>query len=918
MSADSFELRRLLAPLVPRRFRRGCFAEPPFLGYLDRPSWRGNLLVVRGWIVSRGTPIHSLHLDARGRELFLITGLERPDIAEVLPVEPGAAHSGFGVEANIPRDVRSIEVWATLQGGRRVLAFRTHLDLPQAQPEPPGVTVMPVLGASLYASSRDATAAAWPDLERLIASHSARVIVELDATSPQSRAIAAAQRMAPEAVVYLVGPGLGPPDHRPRVCVLDATPEEAILHFTDGTVDLILARDPVPVGWEAKLRAGGTILQGRGGWSVQLPRSDDPVVSIVIPVHGKIELTRRCLASLAAHPSSLGFEVIVVDDASPDDSAAQLSQYEDVRLISLESNVGFGQACNRGADAARGQFLVFLNNDTEVTDGWLDALHGTFVVEPTAGLVGAKLIFPDGTLHEAGSLIFRDGSAMNYGRGDAPDHPAYNMLRDVDYCSAACVMVRTELFRRLSGFDPRYSPAYYEDGDLAFRIRELGLRVLYQPFAAVIHHEGGTSGTDLGRGPKRFQVVNQEKFKERWHATLARYPARPPNARTVDANRRGGRRVLVVDHGIPRPDRDSGSVRMDHLLTLLERADFQVTFYAEDVDSAGAYAARLQRRGIEVLYPPWVRSLRSHLAEHGRRYDLAILSRRDPTDRHLAAVRELAPRAFVAFDTVDLHFVREILAAELQGDPAALALARQRQARELALMRKSDVTVVVSAAEAQLLAREHGISDTVVISNLHEVVTTVPSFSARRDLVFVGYFAHAPNTDGILWFAREVLPLVRARLPGVCLHVIGAEPPHALAQLRSDTLQVHGLVADLERHLDAARVMIAPLRFGAGVKGKITQSLSRGLPVVATTVAVDGMEVCSGTHVLVADAPTAFADALERLYRDEHVWTQLSLAGRELARRLYSIDAAAAGVEDLVHRLSIRRERHHDVNPLSR
>jgi O-antigen biosynthesis protein len=909
MSADSFEFRRLLALLVPRSLRHGCFAESPFLGYLDNPFWRGHRLVVHGWLVSRGTPITALHLRAGDRELLLNTGLNRPDIAQALRTEPGAAKAGFGLEAPVPLDVGAIEVWATLQGGRRALAFRTCVAAPPATALAPTATIAPAADSMVPSFPGDPANAPWPALERQIALHRARSIVELDARSRQTRVSLATERAAPEAVVYLVGAGLGPPDYRPGVCVLDATPTAALHYFTDGTVDLILPHGELPAGWQAKLRPSGVVLPEGGPWTIQLPTCDDPVVSIIIPVHGKMELTRRCLASLADHGSSLGFEVIVVDDASPDDSAAELARLAGVRLVSLEANSGFGHACNRGADAARGQFLVFLNNDTEVTEGWLDALHQTFADVPTAGVVGAKLVFPNGTLHEAGSLIFRDGSAMNYGRGEHPDHPAYNMLRDADYCSAACIMIPRELFQQLQGFDSLYAPAYYEDGDLAFRVRQLGLRVLYQPRAAVIHHEGGTSGTDVSQGTKRFQVVNQEKFRRRWETTLAGYPDRPVDTRPVDPSR-SGKRVLVIDHWIPCPDRDSGSVRMDRLLALLQRMELHVTFFADHLE-AGAEPARLQRRGIEVLYSPWVPSIRAHLTEHGPRYDLAILSRRDPADRHFDTVRELAPRAAIVFDTVDLHFVREMLAARLSGDRAALALATRRQEEELALMRRSDITIVVSAAEAQLLAREHGIGNTVVISNVHEIATTVPPFSARRDLVFVGYFAHAPNADGILWFAREVLPLVRERLPGVCLHVIGAEPPHALWQLRSDTLRIHGRVTDLEHHLDAARVMVAPLRFGAGVKGKITQSLSRGLPVVGTAVAVDGMEISAGEHVLVADTPAEFAAAVERLYLNQDLWTKLSHGGREVARRVYSVDAASRGVEELLRRLPSSREKGH-------
>jgi GT2 family glycosyltransferase len=909
MWADSFAWSRRLALILPRRFRRGYFAHPPLLGYLDEPFWRADLLVVRGWIHSRGTAIRTLHLRAANREVPVPTGLDRPDVARALPAEPAAARAGFALAVAMPGDVAAIEIWATLDGGRRVLAFRARVDPPVSAPASVDAVRPSAPGGSPRGlPADDGGDAPWPDLDLLLAGRPARIIVELDARSPASSTIATAQRVAPGAIVYLVGTGLGPPDHRPAVCVLDRHPSEALRYFADGTVDVILARGRLPREWEAKLRPGALVLHAGKSPPIVVPERVAPAVSIVIPVHGKAELTRRCLRSLAARASAIEFEVIVVDDASPDGSAGELARHQGIRLISLAKNVGFGQACNQGADAARGRFLVFLNNDTEVTDGWLEALYQTFVDEPAAGLVGAKLVFPNGTVHEAGSLIFRDGSAMNCGRGEDPDHPSWNVVRDADYCSAACIMIRADVFKQLGGFDPLYAPAYYEDSDLAFRVRQLGLRVLYQPFAAIIHHEGGTSGTDVRRGVKRFQVLNQDKFRTRWETTLAGYPERPPDHLAVDSRRRGTGRILVIDHWVPSPDRDSGSVRMDRLLTLLQSAGLEVTFTAPRLHHTGAGTERLQRRGVEVLYAPWVPSVRAHLAEQGRRYDMVLLSRRDPAELYLADVRELAPQAAVAFDTVDLHFVRESRAAELARDDDALSLARQRGDAELALMRRSDVTVVVSSADARWLASEHGIRNTVVISNVHDnVATEVPPFDARRDLVFVGYFAHAPNTDGIMWFVREVLPIVQARLPGVGLHVIGAEPPEELRRASSHTVHVHGRVSDLERYLDAARVMVAPLRYGAGVKGKITQSLSRGLPVVGTTVAAEGMEVIAGVDLLVADTPAAFADAVEQLYRNEGLWTELSQRGRDVARQHYSVEAAAAGVAQLVRHLSAGR-----------
>ncbi len=324
------------------------------------------------------------------------------------------------------------------------------------------------------------------------------------------------------------------------------------------------------------------------------PVPGDPEVSIVIPVFNKWAYTAACLRSLAETECRADFEVIVVDDQSSDETPARLDQVSGLVYLRNENNLGFVGSCNRGAGVARGRYIVMLNNDTQVLDGWLDALLETFMRYPDTGMAGARLVYPDGTLQEAGGLIFKDGSGWNYGKGDDASRPEYQFTREVDYCSGACIMLETRLFRELEGFDNHYAPAYYEDTDLAFRVRQKGLKVRLQPAATIVHHEGVTSGTDISAGAKRYQAVNHEKFLQRWKEELTNYPEpiRDPNnhdeiRRARDHRLKG--RVLVIDAYTPEPDQDSGSVRLCYLMDCLAKLGYGVTFMADNRAHAGRY-----------------------------------------------------------------------------------------------------------------------------------------------------------------------------------------------------------------------------------------------------------------------------------------------------------------------------------------
>jgi GT2 family glycosyltransferase len=620
------------------------------------------------------------------------------------------------------------------------------------------------------------------------------------------------------------------------------------------------------------------------------PRFERPHVSIVIPAHNKFWVTYNCLAALLLAPNRHTIEVIVVDDGSTDMTRELASYVKGVTVLRNEASQGFVRSSNLGGRHARGEFIVMLNNDTEPCAAWVDELIHVFEAFADVGMAGAKFVYPNGKLQEAGGILFPNLSAWNYGRNGNPSDPKYNYTRQVDYVSGACIMLRKTIWDKLGGFDELFAPAYYEDTDLAFRVRALGLKTYYTPFAQVIHFEGLSSGTSLGSGVKRYQAINEPKFRSRWASTLRNGPV---SLNPEIAKDRGvALRALVIDVQIPQPDKDAGSYAAMQEMRLLMALGFKLTFAPTNMAYLGNYTENMQRMGVECVYAPFAYSVDQVIDTRGGEFDLFYITRYAVAELFIDRIRNVAPNAKIVFNNADLHFLREIRAAIAAKNSEAIPKALQTRDQELSVMRRVDVTLSYTDTEAAVIL-SHNLDSSKVARCpwVVEVETKIKPFATRAGIAFLGNYQHPPNEEALRYFISEVMPALRQKAPGVVLKIYGANMPAELNKWATDDIVVHGFVPDVAEVYQHCRIFIAPLQSGAGIKGKVIGALAAGTPTIMTSLAGEGVGVSRGVEAVIADSASEWVSAIAALYHDEKRWTEMSRHALQFARENFSFES---------------------------
>ena len=657
-----------------------------------------------------------------------------------------------------------------------------------------------------------------------------------------------------------------------------------------------------------------------GPENLNLPFSAAPDVSIILVLYNQAELTFGCLSSILETLSDapFGIEIVIVDNKSTDQTAALLDRLEGPTILRSAANVHFLKAVNLAARSARGRTLLLLNNDAQLLSGSLISALRTLDSDKAIGAVGGRIILPDSTLQEAGSIIWRDGACTGYARGQDPDTADVMFQRDVDYCSGAFLLTRADLFRAMGGLDERFAPAYYEETDYCLRLWKGGRRVVYDPDAAVIHYEFGSSTQDSDS--LRLQAINHNVFVSLHREWLDKqFPASPLNVLAARTARTGNLRVLVIDDRVPKVELGTGYPRANRLLHELVAAEAEVTLYPMFRHKEDWHGVRraLDKR-IEVLIAADSHQLYDYLVARPNQFDAILVCRPHNMESFLDIVgpeRGLLGGAAILYDAEALFVTRTLQRRASAGDPVPDLERHELVAAEVSLTRMADVVISVAPIEQEVL-EDYGARQVHLLGHALDDQPIPTAYDQRDQIVFLGAIQgeDAPNAEAVRWFESSVLPPLRQALgqPNFRLTVVGLNKAKSIAAMDGKTLDLVGMVDELPAALARARVMVVPAHLAAGIPHKAHQAAMLGIPMVVTGLIAKQLGWDNGKEVLVADEPGAFASACVRLYEDQALWDTIRRNALASVRQDCSPAEFTAKVREILAGL---RQVHREPSP---
>ncbi|MGV7105607.1 glycosyltransferase [Flavobacterium sp. U410] len=615
--------------------------------------------------------------------------------------------------------------------------------------------------------------------------------------------------------------------------------------------------------------------------------SAKPKVSIIIPFYNQEIYTKNCLDSLQKNlTDKYSYEIILIDDNSSEN--IDLSLVKGIEVIHNEENKGFLKNVNIGIQAAKGEYIYLLNNDTKVQEGFLDELFFVFENYENVGAVGSKLINPDNTLQEAGVVFLKDFGIHQIFKKRKSFFPEVNYVKKVDYCSGCSLLFKRykEDGESLNLLDEQFAPAYFEETDFCFDLKYNQRKdVYFTPFSVVMHYNGATynskENTTLEKVKRKEELfeINKAKFEKKWSKQIYDIQADSINNRILELYE--NKSIIFFSENVPEYDKDSGSNRFYEIIRAFKDNGYHVSLVAKDTfwGKGNPYIEFYQKLGVQVFYEYHkYKDFTYFLETLCSNYRVSWFYGPGAFELYINAAKKFIPQSKKVYDMVDIHHLRYQRALELE--PRRLShkkKLRKYTKIETKLIKKSDYVITISDSEKQFMAKFFDIDKLVTVSNIHYpkiLKSDIKPFAERKDLLFIGSIHH-PNVNALNFLYHEIMPIVWQSNPDLTVHVLG-NIDTIVTDIHHDNFIFHGFLPSVEEYFLNTRLMVAPLQIGAGVKGKIGQAFEYHLPVVTTTIGAEGMFLKDQENVLIADTAEHFAQAILELYENEEKWNSLS------------------------------------------
>jgi GT2 family glycosyltransferase/glycosyltransferase involved in cell wall biosynthesis len=637
------------------------------------------------------------------------------------------------------------------------------------------------------------------------------------------------------------------------------------------------------------------------GAQLALRRPRKITLSIIIPVAGQEHLTYACLETLSALKIP-GMEVIIVDSSNSPETRELLSRFSGIKRIINRGKQNFSHACNLGAQRARGQFLLFLNNDAFPLPGAIEAAIKCYQDNPGSGAVGGKIIRPDGRIQEVGAFILPTGHTVSRGRGIPPDEAMYNVAVRVDYCSASFLLTSREVFSECGGFDERFDPAYYEDTDYCLRVTQAGYPCVVEPRAIVLHLERGTTDSNydidslMSESLRVFKKLHPEfnhrlgSHDERQYLSATQHDVYPQPSHT-DATTPTS--ILVIDDTVPDAMQGQGQGRSALILKTLGELSVPVSWYPV-FDESGPQGKCPP--GVEIIRPAQDEERICFMRRILANFDTVLVSRPHHMEQLQIALRSLPPLAKiprVVYDAEAVQGTREILRFELKNQ---LILSEEEietiLSNEVILARDADRILAASSLEASTFV-DFGFSQPVILSYGITPQPTSALFHERSHFLTVGPMLErdTPNSDAVCWFLESILPHIVSLLQTskVALHCVGDCQVQEISAKQGIHFKLLGQIRDMQPVYSRYRVMVAPTRFSAGIPLKVIEAASYGVPSVVTPAIARQLDWEDECELLVGYDNVDFAAKCAALYQDQTLWERIRKAALGRVAQQFSI-----------------------------